>query len=51
MRACIRGVCKCGTDTLELDMATVVPSLAGPKRPQDKVALTQVDNVFTAPPW
>jgi len=34
------------TDTLELDMATVVPSLAGPKRPQDKVALTQVDNVF-----
>ena len=34
------------TDTLELDMATVVPSLAGPKRPQDKVVLTQVDNVF-----
>ena len=27
------------TDTLELDMATVVPSLAGPKRPQDLVAL------------
>jgi aconitate hydratase len=36
------------TDTLELDMATVVPSLAGPKRPQDKVALTEVDNVFNA---
>ncbi|WP_397603081.1 aconitate hydratase AcnA [Sphingorhabdus sp.] len=34
------------TDTLELDMASVVPSLAGPKRPQDKVILTQVDNVF-----
>ncbi|MDB5724284.1 MAG: aconitase [Novosphingobium sp.] len=34
------------TDTLELDMSTVVPSLAGPKRPQDKVDLTQVDNVF-----
>ncbi|MEO7787491.1 MAG: aconitate hydratase AcnA, partial [Sphingomicrobium sp.] len=34
------------TSTLELDMATVVPSLAGPKRPQDKVALTQVDDVF-----
>jgi len=34
------------TDTLELDMATVVPSLAGPKRPQDKVALTEVDDVF-----
>jgi aconitate hydratase len=36
------------TDTLELDMSTVVPSLAGPKRPQDKVALTQVDDVFNA---
>ena len=34
------------TDMLELDMSTVVPSLAGPKRPQDKVALTQVDDVF-----
>ena len=34
------------TDTLELDMVSVVPSLAGPKRPQDKVILTQVDNVF-----
>ncbi|GGD96463.1 aconitate hydratase [Aureimonas endophytica] len=28
------------TDTLELDLSTVVPSLAGPKRPQDRVALT-----------
>ena len=36
------------TDTLELDMGSVVPSLAGPKRPQDKVALTQVDDVFSA---
>ena len=34
------------TDTLELDLATVVPSLAGPKRPQDKVALPEVDNLF-----
>ena len=34
------------TDSLELDMGSVVPSLAGPKRPQDKVALTQVDDVF-----
>ena len=34
------------TDTLELDMTGVVPSLAGPKRPQDKVALTDVDEVF-----
>jgi aconitate hydratase len=28
------------SDVLELDMASVVPSLAGPKRPQDKVELT-----------
>jgi aconitate hydratase len=27
------------TDTLELDLATVVPSMAGPKRPQDRVEL------------
>jgi aconitate hydratase len=36
------------TDTLELDMGSVVPSLAGPKRPQDKVALTEVDDTFNA---
>src|SRR3546814_7047359 len=36
------------TDTLTLDMGTVVPSLAGPKRPQDKVILTEVDDVFNA---
>lgn len=30
------------TDTLELDMSTVEPSLAGPKRPQDRVALSNV---------
>ncbi len=34
------------TDTLELDMATVQPSLAGPKRPQDRVLLTDVDDRF-----
>jgi aconitate hydratase A / 2-methylisocitrate dehydratase len=28
------------TDVLELDLATVVPSIAGPARPQDRVALT-----------
>ena len=28
------------TDTLELDMGTVEPSIAGPKRPQDRIALT-----------
>ena len=36
------------TKTLELDMGSVVPSLAGPKRPQDKVVLTQVDDLFNA---
>ena len=34
------------TSTLELDMSSVVPSLAGPKRPQDRVDLTEVDDVF-----
>ncbi|WP_018139412.1 MULTISPECIES: aconitate hydratase AcnA [unclassified Thioalkalivibrio] len=29
------------TDMLELDLATVEPSLAGPKRPQDRIALSQ----------
>lgn len=28
------------TDTLELDMSTVQPSLAGPKRPQDRISLS-----------
>ena len=28
------------TDQIELDLATVVPSIAGPKRPQDRVSLT-----------
>jgi aconitate hydratase len=36
------------TDTLELDLSTVVPSLAGPKRPQDRVALTDVAQNFGA---
>ncbi len=34
------------TDTLELDMGTVEPSLAGPKRPQDKVALSSAKQGF-----
>ncbi|MDE1467202.1 aconitate hydratase AcnA [Aurantiacibacter sp. D1-12] len=34
------------SSTLSLDMAAVVPSLAGPKRPQDKVALPEVDELF-----
>ncbi|WP_372501763.1 aconitate hydratase AcnA [Tistrella mobilis] len=34
------------TDTLELDMSTVEPSLAGPKRPQDRVPLSTVPASF-----
>ncbi len=34
------------TDTLELDMSTIEPSLAGPKRPQDRVLLSEVDDQF-----
>ncbi|HET6681571.1 MAG TPA: aconitate hydratase AcnA [Gemmatimonadaceae bacterium] len=34
------------TDTLELDLGTVVPSIAGPKRPQDRIALTESKRKF-----
>jgi aconitate hydratase len=34
------------SDTLELDLATVVPSLAGPKRPQDRVPLHEAQASF-----
>jgi aconitate hydratase len=34
------------TDTLHLDLSTVVPSLAGPKRPQDRVALNGANDAF-----
>jgi aconitate hydratase len=34
------------TDTLELDLATVEPSLAGPKRPHDRVALSAMKESF-----
>ncbi|XUU60996.1 aconitate hydratase AcnA [Erythrobacter sp. HA6-11] len=34
------------SNTLDLDMSSVVPSLAGPKRPQDKVILPEVDELF-----
>jgi len=34
------------SDTLELDLATVVPSMAGPKRPQDRLTLPQVATNF-----
>ncbi|GAB4575742.1 MAG: aconitate hydratase AcnA [Anaerolineae bacterium] len=34
------------TDTLELDLSTVVPSMAGPKRPQDRIPLTNMKQAF-----
>ena len=34
------------SDTLELDLSEVVPSLAGPKRPQDRVSLTEAKAAF-----
>jgi aconitate hydratase len=34
------------SDTLDLDLATVVPSIAGPKRPQDRVSLTESKPAF-----
>ena len=36
------------TDTLELDLSSVEPSLAGPKRPQDRVSLSNVAAEFAA---
>jgi aconitate hydratase len=35
------------TDTLELDLGDVVPSLAGPKRPQDRVPLSEAARSFS----
>jgi len=34
------------TDTLELDLGSVVPSLAGPKRPQDRVPMAELKETF-----
>ena len=34
------------TDTLKLDMGTVEPSIAGPKRPQDRIALSVADSTY-----
>jgi aconitate hydratase len=36
------------SETLELDLATVVPSLAGPRRPQDRVPLSKAKASFAA---
>ena len=34
------------SDTLELDLASVVPSISGPRRPQDRIALTDSKKAF-----
>ncbi len=34
------------TDTVTLDMSTIVPTISGPKRPQDKVSLTDASKNF-----
>ncbi|MCH8071782.1 MAG: aconitate hydratase AcnA, partial [Proteobacteria bacterium] len=34
------------SESLELDMDTVEPSLAGPKRPQDRIPLSNADEIF-----
>ena len=34
------------TDTLELDMGSIVPAISGPKRPQDYLALTDAKSAF-----
>ncbi len=36
------------SSTLSLDLASVVPSIAGPRRPQDRVALAHADTAFEA---
>ncbi|MEM1202355.1 MAG: aconitate hydratase AcnA [Acidobacteriota bacterium] len=36
------------SDTLELDLSTVEPSLAGPKRPQDRIPLSEVHSSFSS---
>jgi aconitate hydratase A / 2-methylisocitrate dehydratase len=36
------------TETIELDLSTVEPSLAGPRRPQDRVSLKQAKSSFQA---
>jgi aconitate hydratase len=36
------------SEYLELDLATVVPSIAGPKRPQDRVSLSDAKSAFRA---
>ena len=37
---------RCSPSTLELDLSTVEPCMAGPKRPQDRVVLSQASSAF-----
>ena len=39
------------SEYLELDLSTVVPSIAGPKRPQDRVALSEAKEALPARRW
>ena len=39
------------SEYLELDLGTVVPSIAGPKRPQDRIALTEAKAAFAGVIW
>jgi len=39
------------SEYLELDLGTVVPSIAGPKRPQDRIALTEAKEAFAGVIW
>ena len=34
------------TETMQLDLSSIEPSLAGPKRPQDKILLSNVSDTF-----
>jgi aconitate hydratase len=36
------------SQTLTLDLSTVEPSVAGPKRPQDRIALSEIETAFAA---
>jgi aconitate hydratase len=36
------------SESLELDLSTIMPSVAGPKRPQDRIDLDKVKSTFTA---
>ena len=39
--------CRSTRETIELDLATVEPSLAGPRRPQDRVSLSKAQGVVS----